>query len=49
MALRLIGEILREIPGFAYSGIAGGRATRSQAASGIAVDKLRGGRHKGRR
>ena len=49
MAVRLIGDILREIRGLAYSGIAGGRATRSRAASGIAVDKPRGGRHKGRR
>ena len=46
MAVRLIGEILLEIRGRAYSGIAGGGATRSRAAFGIAVDKVRGGRHK---
>lgn len=49
MAVRLIGDILCEIRGGAYSGIAGGRVNRSRAAFGIAVDKPRGGRHKGRR
>ena len=49
MAVRLIGDILREIRGRGYSGIAGGRGAGSHAASGIAVDKPRGGRHKGRR
>jgi len=47
MAVRLIGDILCEIRRCGYSGIAGGRRARSRAASGIAVDKLRGGRHKG--
>lgn len=49
MAVRLIGDILREIRGRGYSGIAGGRASRSRAAAGIAVDKPRGGRHKASR